>query len=284
MVSVKAIIAAGTATLISSAAFAADMGMPPPAPQYQPPAAVAESSGWYLRGDVGVGVQTFNQFDLGPPSGVPATWAVNQTNIQDATIAGFGVGYELNNWLRFDVTGEYRTQAAFSAIGSYSPGTCTVVGVTGTCFDTFNGGFSAAVFMANAYIDLGTWWCITPYFGGGVGGAYDRISGVNDIGPLPPGTIGFGYAPSNSSSWNLAWNVQAGLTYNVTNSFKVDFSYRYLNMGSPQSGNIFCQNTGSTGACNFFNLHDISSQDFRIGLRWMLLPEPVVQQPLMSRG
>ncbi len=32
-----------------------------------------------------------------------------------------------------------------------------------------------------------------PYVGGGVGTAYDRISGVQDIGPLPPGTVGFGY-------------------------------------------------------------------------------------------
>src|ERR1700677_2562191 len=159
MVSVKAIIAAGTATLISSAAFAADLRMPPP-PQYQPPVAVAESSGWYLRGDVGVGVQTFNQFDLGPPSGVPATWAVNQTNIQDATIAGFGVGYELNNWLRFDVTGEYRTKAAFKVTGSYTDFCPATAFGPGTCFDVNSGNFSSSVFLANAYVDLGTWWCL----------------------------------------------------------------------------------------------------------------------------
>jgi opacity protein-like surface antigen len=278
MVSVRTLIFASAATMISSAAFAADLAPP----MYQPQQPVFESGGWYLRGDVGVGIQSFSTFDLEPASTLPSSWTVNQTDIQDTTILGFGVGYELNNWLRFDVTGEYRTAAAFKALGSYDQGTCTVVGVTGTCFDQYNGNFSAAVFMANAYIDLGTWWCLTPYIGGGVGGAYDRVTGVDDIGPLPPGTIGFGYAANNMSTWNLAWNVQAGLTYNVSDNLKIDFSWRYLNMGAPESGSVVCQNTTSCTP-NYFNLKDMTSQDLRIGVRWMLQPEaaPAV---LASRG
>jgi opacity protein-like surface antigen len=285
MVSVKSLIGAGAAALISSTAFAADLGAPPPAMQYQPPAQVAEQSGWYLRGDVGAGAQNFSTFDLEPAANVPASWTVNQKDIQSATIIGGGVGYDFNSWLRFDVTGEYRTAAAFKALGSYNQGTCTVIGVTGTCFDNYSGNFQAAVFMANAYIDLGTWWCLTPYVGGGVGMAYDRITGVQDIGPLPPGTVGFGYTQTDSANWNLAWNLQAGLTYNVSDNLKIDFSYRYLNMGSPQSADIFCQNTGSTTPCNYFNLKDMTSNDFRIGLRYMLNPTPApVVMPLATRG
>jgi opacity protein-like surface antigen len=292
MVSVKTIISAGAAVMIASAAHAADLGAAPPPPmQYQPPAPIPEQSGWYLRGDVGVGLQNFESFDLGPAVNVPASWIVNQKDIQDTSLVGFGVGYELNSWLRFDVTGEYRTAAMFRALGSYDQGTCQPGGPgnpIGTCFDNYSGNFSAAVFMANAYIDLGTWWCLTPYVGGGVGAAYDRITGVQDIGPLPAGTVGFGYTYNDSANWNLAWNVQAGLTYNVSDNLKVDFSYRYLNMGSPSSANIFCQNTGSTAACNSFQLKDITSQDFRIGLRWMLQPAPtpvlMPQPPLSTRG
>jgi opacity protein-like surface antigen len=284
MVSVKSLVGASAALLLSGAAYAADLGAPPPAMQYQPPVPVAQN-GWYLRGDVGVGIQSFSSFDLAPASQVPATWTVDQTDIQDSSLLGLGVGYELNNWLRFDVTGEYRTGAAFKALGSYDQGTCLVSGVTGTCFDNYSGNFSAAVFMANAYVDLGTWWCLTPYLGAGVGAAYDRISGVQDIGPLPPGTVGFGYTYQDSSNWNLAWNVQAGLTYNVSDNFKIDFSWRYLDMGSPQSSNIFCQNTSTTAPCNFFTLKDMTSQDFRIGLRWLLEPEaPAPVMPLSTRG
>ncbi len=286
MVSVKFFIrisAAAAAAVIGTSAYAADLPLPQPPMAYQPPAAV-ETGGWYLRGDVGVGVQNFSQFQLEPISTLPTSWTINQQNIEDTTILGFGAGYELNNWFRFDVTGEYRTQAAFKATGSYDQGTCAVDGLTGTCFDTYNGDFSAAVFLVNAYVDLGTWWCITPYVGAGIGTAYDRVSGVEDIGPLPPGTIGFGYTYNNASSWNLAWNVQAGLTYNVSNNFKVDFNWRYLNMGSPQSADVYCQNTTSCTP-NYLVLKDMSSQDFRIGFRWLLQPEVAPEPPpLMSRG
>src|SRR5277367_65672 len=87
-----------------------------------------------------------------------------------------GVGYEFNNWLRFDVTGEYRTKAMFKATGSYT----NFCGGGGTCFDVNTGNLSSSVFRANTYIDFGTWWCLTPFIGAGVGGAYNGVTGVQD--------------------------------------------------------------------------------------------------------
>jgi opacity protein-like surface antigen len=49
MRSVKSLIAAGAASLLSSAAFAADMPIAAP-PMYAP---VEDFGGWYLRGDIG---------------------------------------------------------------------------------------------------------------------------------------------------------------------------------------------------------------------------------------
>ncbi len=63
MVSVKLLIRAAAATLISSAAYAADLPQRPIAYQPQPAVVETPASGWYLRGDVGVGVQTFSEFD-----------------------------------------------------------------------------------------------------------------------------------------------------------------------------------------------------------------------------
>lgn len=281
MVSVKVIVAAGAAALISTAACAADLPMPPPMVAY-PPAPV-ESGGWYLRGDVGVGMQSFGSFNFTQTNSIawPPSWTIVQQDIQDTAIAGFGIGYEVNNWLRFDATAEYRTKAMFKATGSYTDFCAGGL----TCFNVNSGNYSAEVFMANAYVDLGTWWCLTPYIGGGVGGAYNHITGMQDNGINSSGTVGFGYA-SNSANWSLAWNVQAGLTYNVSNNLKIDFNWRYLSLGSPQTGNVPCQDTVCPSA--YYTLHDLTSQDFRIGLRWMLLPEPapavMSQPPLMSRG
>ena len=65
--------------------------------------------------------------------------------------------------------------------------------------------------------------------------------------------------------------MQAGLTFSVNNNLKIDFSWRYLNLGSPQTAIVQCQNTP---ACPFpfYTLKDMTSQDFRIGFRWMIQP------------
>jgi opacity protein-like surface antigen len=288
MVSVKAWVGAAATAIISTTAIAADLPgpMPPPPMVYQPPAQVVETGGWYLRGDVGVGVQTFKSFDfnqtnVGSGAVWPASWRIDQKDIQDTTILGFGVGYALNNWFRFDVTGEYRTKAKVNAVGSYLE-FCP----SGRCFDTYDANHSAAVFMANAYIDLGTWWCLTPFVGAGVGGAYNRITGLTDVGFISgAGTSAFGYTLADTATWSLAWNVQAGLTYNVNNNFKVDFSYRYLSLGSPDTAEILCGASGcgtGSGPRAFYTLKEMTSQDFRIGVRWMLQPEPVPMVPAMA--
>jgi opacity protein-like surface antigen len=291
MVSVKFFASAAAVSMIATAAYAADLPPPPPMYQpppmaYQPPPVVAVSSGWYLRGDVGVGMQnfgTFNHSQVNTAFPWPPSWTIVQKDIQDTAMFGGGIGYEWNNWFRTDVTAEYRTKALFKATGSYTD-FCAGGGI---CFDVTEGNVSSAVFMANAYLDLGTWWCLTPYIGAGVGSAYNRITGVQDLGINSSGTVGFGLTQADSSDWNLAWNAQAGVTYNVTNSFKVDFNARYLHLGSPQTSEVFCQNTPSCPGASY-TLNNLNSWDFRIGLRWMLQPDvvPVMMQPppLMSRG
>jgi opacity protein-like surface antigen len=236
------------------------------------------TGGWYLRGDIGIGVQTFSEFDFTQTNSAfvwPSNWQIVQKDIQDTAIFGLGVGYVVNNWLRVDVTGEYRTEAAFKATGSYSgvANFCNPAfgGGVGTCFDVNSGNISSSVFMANAYVDLGTWWCLTPFIGAGVGGAYNRITGVQDNGINSSGFVGFGYTLNDNSAWSLAWNVQAGLTYNVSNNLKIDFSWRYLNLGSPQTAIVQCQNTPACPSA-FYTLKDMTSQDFRIGFRWMIQP------------
>jgi opacity protein-like surface antigen len=272
MVSVRSFIAATAAVIVttpaylSTAAHAADMPMPPPQVVYQQ-VPCCDTGRWYLRGDVGVGVQSFTSFDHSQTNSAfvwPASWAIVQKDIQDTAIFGGGIGYEFNSWLRFDVTGEYRTKAAFKATGSFTE----FCAGGGTCFDVMSGNFSSAVFLANAYVDLGTWWCFTPFIGAGIGGARNMVSAVQDNGINSAGTQGFGFTFNDNAQWSLAWDVTAGLTYNVTDNFKVDLSWRFLNLGSPQTAVIHCQNTPVCPGA-FFTLRDITSEDFRVGLRWV---------------
>jgi opacity protein-like surface antigen len=137
--------------------------------------------------------------------------------------------------------------------------------------------------LANAYLDLGTWWCLTPFVGAGVGGAYHRTAALTDVGS------GFGYASEDSTNWSLAWAVHAGIAYTVTNNFKVEFAYRYLNMGDAKTAEVNCGSAGCNivggGPRAFYTLTNFDSHDFKIGMRWMLQPEPVYSPPpLMRRG
>jgi len=273
MVSVKALISSGAAAMLSTAAFAADLGPPPPPYQYQPPVPLVESSatGWYLRGDVGVGAIGNTSVKYLPnPLNPPNNFAFHDESMGDTTFFGAGVGYQLNNWLRFDVTGEYRSKADVDAFGIYTFG-------GGTFGDSYHAFLSSGVFLANAYVDLGTWWCLTPFVGAGVGGAYNMLSNFTDTGI---GTSGTGVGPF-AAAWSPAWAIHAGVAYNVTPNFSVELAYRYLNYGSI-TDSINC-----TGGCNpdSYKFDHLSSQDFMLGVRWLLqsAPAPVVM-PLSTRG
>ena len=71
MRSVKSLLAAGAATLISSMAFAADMPIAAPPPMYAPPAPPADFGGWYLRGDIGMTNQSAKRIDSATAADVP---------------------------------------------------------------------------------------------------------------------------------------------------------------------------------------------------------------------
>ena len=126
MVSVKFLIGTAAAAMVSTAAFAADMPQPLPPQSYQPPLMVMAQpeSAWYLRGDIGVGIT--NQFDLtylpSPPD-VGNGFVFDQHSWADTVFFDAGIGYEWNNWLRFDFTAGYRDRTQVNARGVYNPGT-----------------------------------------------------------------------------------------------------------------------------------------------------------------
>jgi opacity protein-like surface antigen len=290
MVRVNLLALTGAISLLSTATLAADL--PPPLPPPMVRAPVVETGGWYLRGDVGVGMQRFKSFDFTQTNSAtagpwPATWSIDQKDIKDTFMVGFGVGYAWNNWARFDFTGEYRADVKFKAIGSYvnfpNP-------TLGRASDFYDGDHRAAVLLANFYVDLGTWWCITPFIGVGAGGAYHTTAALSDIGINTNGlgASAWGYAQNSASNWSFAWAAHAGLAYNVNERFKVEFSYRYLNMGNAKTAEVICGATGcgtGGGPRAYYTLTGMDSHDLRIGLRWMLVPEqPMYAPPIMRKG
>jgi opacity protein-like surface antigen len=277
MRSVKFLFAAGAATLMSSAALAADMAIAPP-PAYGPPV-VEDFGGWYLRGDIGFSNQRVSR--LNNALDANATTSVQTLNFNTAGIFGLGVGYRFNNWFRADITGEYRGNSQF-----FGTDAITFAGGFGT--DTYHATKSEWVVLGNAYVDLGTWWCITPFIGAGVGGARVSINGFTDQGittPVPgPGpalaSLAFG---DNVSRWNFAWALHAGVAYRVTPNFTVELAYRYLDMGNGLTGDLRAFD-GTNNINNPTTFRSITSHDLKIGVRWDLADPPVYQPPLIRKG
>ena len=79
MRSVKFLVAAGAASLLSSAAFAADMPIMPP-PSYAPPP-VEDFGGWYLRGDIGFSNQNVKSVKLDDPTKYSGLSSFNQNSL-----------------------------------------------------------------------------------------------------------------------------------------------------------------------------------------------------------
>jgi opacity protein-like surface antigen len=281
MRSVTFLVAAGAASLLSSVAFAADMAIAPPPAMYAPPPP-ADFGGWYLRGDIGFSNQNVkNVRDTN--SAAYDNVAVAQTgNFGSAGIYGGGVGYQFNNWFRADVTGQYRGNSNFSGLDVVT-GTGPFVGFRGT--DSYTATKSELLFLANAYVDLGTWWCLTPFVGAGVGTARVTIANFTDTGDFINNgqAHSFNYA-DQGSQWNFAWAAHAGLAYKVTPGLTLELAYSYVSLGNGITGpsHSFDQTTNTTHAPFTFN--NLNSNDVKLGVRWQLDNPPAYEPPLVRKG
>lgn len=271
-VSLRSAMVALVCAIGATTANAADYSPPPPpcvdaaliasgrapagaVPCYVPPV-VEEFSSWYLRGDIGMSNQQVGNLNNAGYVNASSIQAVGM-GFDAAPIMGLGVGYYFNDWLRFDVTGEYRGRSNFHGLDIYTP---TNGGPRGT--DEYHGSKSEWLALANVYVDLGTWNNFTPFVGAGIGFSRNTIHSFMDVNTV---TGGVAYAP-DASKWNFAWALHAGVSYKVSKNFAVELSYRYLNMGNAASGDIVDYN----GVNNFYNpmeFNKLTSHDIRLGLR-----------------
>ena len=264
-------VAAAMATMIALPANAADIPIHIPLPAPPPPPVEVFAGGWYLRGDIGVSSQASKHPEWDIP--VPAQDRVDflQSGFDGGGFVGAGVGYRFNSWLRADVTGEYRAPTRYHGLERYTTGGGPV------STNEFHARKTEAVGLVNAYLDLGTWWGVTPFVGAGIGIAHVRMSDFRDlaVGELLDGdgnrigTENVVAAATAGTRTNLAWALYAGLGYEVNERLSLELGYRYLNMGKGRTGPTTDLIRGSTRGAKwtFANIH---SHDLRFGMRWNL--------------
>lgn len=282
------------ACVAASEGFAADMPLfnEDPTPQTK----VEFGTGWYIRGDAG-GV-----FEKGllPNQALSSNTDLSKINWS----ADLGAGYKFNNWLRGDLTlgmfGEHHGTAALGSVNCYSSinnvvddtgNSVGVYAVPNTCTPVQQANLKKYLLLTNAYIDLGTWYGVTPYVGAGVGAAiiqedgtlnyYNNSDGspyranlvlpvgVNSnptylqgpalVNPLVPQPV-INYGNQNwdrafrVTKYNFAWALMAGFGYALTDNATIDIGYRYVNMGR------------FVGVSS----QSLNSQEIRIGVRYLV--------------
>jgi opacity protein-like surface antigen len=305
MASLKALTLASVAVVaLTRVAFAADLLPPPPMMEPPPPMSGPDLGGWYLRGDVGVSQNATTPKLENTPDPIAlggynagVNQSFNNTSLSTSTDFDVGVGYQANPWLRGDVTLEYRGGGHFQSLYALNNPGFTNNGSykdNSQYLDFYRADTSSLIGLVNAYADLGTWYGVTPFVGGGVGFSRNTISGMTDQGTVTNGNTGFtgssgGYF-SDGSKTDFAWALMTGLDFNVSQNLKLELGYRYLNYGKISSGGSNCAVPGSAGGfgnggCNgnvqnyVRSTNTLASNDFRIGLRWMIGEAPSAPPP-----
>jgi opacity protein-like surface antigen len=219
--------AAVLATFLIAQAQAADMpGLPPPLPSPLPiPPPVWSDFGWYVRGDIGWRWGAIGNVD------VPGAADPTDNKLDNGMTGGAGVGLR-TSFARTDFTIDYAMPVSYT-------GTVAVPDDTHAKISSLN-------LLFNGYLDLGTWYRLTPYIGAGAGAALVKVTDVQSTAPA-----------ADHSEWRFAWAGMAGVAWAVAPNLQIDLGYRYLNVGKVQSG--------GPGTVTF---NYVAGHEVRLGLRW----------------
>jgi opacity protein-like surface antigen len=247
-------------------------------PAYEAPAPIS-TSGWYLRGDVGLVMRSKNSGDWDFYNQLPGVEGIDDTHkyesleIDRAASFGGGLGYRFTDQLRADATVDY-----FKAdVDGQTP--CPFMVKTNPDglalpFDAecnLKGSTEVAVWtaMANAYVDIGHFGPVTPYIGAGSGAAHVKYSDYEEDQVCgAPFSCPYTGTHDGMGSWRFASSLMAGATVDLTAQLKLDAGYRYTRIeggdayGYDAADSSFGA-TGTQGRDSGLDIHTV-----RAGLRY----------------
>ncbi|TAV75258.1 outer membrane protein [Rhizobium leguminosarum] len=266
------------ALLIATNAYSADLAPAEPIPEQPPEVTVTEATGWYLRGDVGYAFTDLRGARYFQGSNATEV-DFDRADLDDAWTVGGGVGYQINSYLRTDLTFDYLTQADFK--GS-TVGQCGFPLVD--CTSSDRSSLTAYTLLANAYVDLGTYGYVTPYVGAGIGGSYVKWKNLRNVACADDGSFcDDEVTHGGKGNWRFTYALMAGASVDVTCNVKADVGYRYLHI---DGGNMFgYAENGGPGRDKGLSVHEA-----RVGARYLFggcaqasyepPPEIPLQQPV----
>ena len=194
------------------------------------PAWAQVDTGIYLEGNLGYSFP--DQVDVSDND------LDGEVELDDAPVFGGAIGYRFP-WARIEASVSYRQNDVDE------------VKVGGSDFSG-DGKTKALVGLVNAYLDLDFGLPVHPYVGGGVGAAYVSV----DTGNNSPLEV-------DDEAGAFAWNLLAGVGYDVTESVALTATYRYLRLeGTDFSGDLAGVDTGDV------DVDDVALHEILLGLRY----------------
>jgi opacity protein-like surface antigen len=197
--------------LLASNAYAADLLYSDPGPR-----AVVYNGGAYFGGKIGANWMNDATLDV-DADGTPNDSVNFDTGITGSFVAGYAFG---GRW------------------GSLSPRIETEIGYLANDVSSVdlggppafpglpaNGEVNAAYGLVNLLLDIPmSGFGFTPFIGGGIGIAHVNFDNVNE----GPGTT----PEFNDGDTAFAWNLTAGLSYDISRNVTFDVAYRFLQFNS----------------------------------------------------
>ncbi|MBX7106883.1 MAG: outer membrane beta-barrel protein [Gemmataceae bacterium] len=204
---------------------------------------------WYGRVDAGyVGYDSPAVTEIGVDDYL-------RTKIDDTWSIGGGIGHYFSCNVRGDITVDHRFKS-------------DVHGFNGNNQSPVNGthkfGYDTTTVMANVYYDFDMRSRFTPYIGVGLGWVQNSISagtgrGVGDFGGNPI-TI------AAHDNGHVAAALMTGFSLALRERLALDAGYRFVYMGSAQTGQIRNTTTGGLGGPS--TIDELHAHEFRLGLRY----------------
>jgi OmpA-OmpF porin, OOP family len=188
--------------------------------------------------DTGVYLEGYGGYSFPDPVDVSDADLDGEVELEEAFLFGGALGYRFP-WARIEANVSYRENGV------------DAVEVEGEPFGG-DGETTALVGLINAYLDLDFGLPVHPYVGGGVGAAYLSLD-TDDGSPLE----------IDDEAGAFAWNLIAGVGYDVTESISLSASYRYLRLaGTDFSADVVGIDIGDV------EVDDVTLHEVLLGLRY----------------
>ncbi|MBK8814887.1 MAG: porin family protein [Methylococcaceae bacterium] len=175
----------------------------------------------------------------------------NAFSYKEKTDTGFAasvaLGYRLTDYFRLEGEGMYQSNDL-----NHFTATRTFGGTTSNFSGSIKGERERTAFLLNAYYDFKNSTSFTPYLTAGAGGYHLRIKSSR-----------FNPRPSRENDLDFAWQVGAGVNYQLNDRISFDLKYRYFS-GTNAEVTIPASNPFSR---DITELYDVGDHQVMAGIR-----------------